>query len=363
VRFSDQNRSMRAKTPPKVPKVIVRQEAGVMHIILNRPRVINSLDLEMVHLIRRAFEETETASRTKCILLRGNGEKGFCAGGDIKALTVAVEEDTADQALRFFEEEYGLDLFIHRFPKPVIALADGITMGGGLGLAAGADRVVATETTRMAMPETRIGFFPDVGATGWMFTKCPQGYPEFLGLTGYEMVGAECVRLGMATHLIPRRNLSRVVKILEQHADRLSRVKSESCQQLSALIEPFSERDIPRKPAMDAWVRTYFSGKTSLSEMLASLSQCRLEQGLCEGVFKRLSERSPTALVVTLRLLRHNQGRPLDEVFHADLKAARFIISHPDYREGVRARLLDKDDEPRWNPDAVHKVKPIQLSL
>jgi len=334
-----------------------------MRIILNRPRVINSLDLEMVRLIKRAFEEAEAASRIKCILMQGNGEKGFCAGGDIKALTEAVEEDIQERALLFFEEEYGLDLLIHRFPKPVVALVDGITMGGGLGLAAGSDIVVATETTRMAMPETRIGFFPDVGATGWLFTKCPRGYPEFLALTGYEMVGSECVRLGLATHLIPSSKLSSVVRILKGHAAQLSRVKSEAVHELSALIEPLSQRDIPRKSAMDAWVDTYFSGKNSLSEMLSSLSQCRLEHELCEGVFERLSERSPTALVLTLMLLRHNDGQPLDEVFHADRKAARFIINHPDYREGVRARLLDKNDKPRWKPDAVHKVKPFDLSL
>jgi len=354
---------MKDKTLPKNPKVIVRQEGHLMSMILNRPRVINSLDLEMVRLIKKAFEEAEASSRTKCVLLSGNGEKGFCAGGDIKALTATVEENTQDQALQFFEEEYDLDLLIHHFPKPVIVFANGVTMGGGLGLTAGADIVVATENTRMAMPETRIGFFPDVGATGWLFTKCPPGYPEFLGLTGYEMVGGECVRLGLATHLIPRSKLGSLIRILEEQADQLSPVKSEAVQQLSALIEPLPERDIPRKSAMDAWVRTYFSGKTSLSEMLASLSQCRLEHELCEGVFNRLSERSPTALVLTLSLLRHNQGRPLNEVFHADLKAARFIINHPDYREGVRARLLDRDDNPRWTPDDIQKVKPIHLSL
>jgi len=354
---------MKDRTLPNDRKVIVRQGNGVMRIILNRPRVINSLDLEMVRLIRRGFEEAAAASRIKCVLLRGNGKKGFCAGGDIKALTAAVEKDTQDQALQFFEEEYDLDLLIHHFPKPVIVFANGVTMGGGLGLAAGCDIVAANETTRMAMPETRIGFFPDVGATGWMFNKCPRGYPEFLGLTGYEMVGAECVRLGFATHLIPRRNLSSVVRILEEHSNQLSHIKFEAVQQLSALIEPLAKRDIPRQPAMDDWVRTYFSGKTSLSEMLASLSQCRLEHELCEGVFNRLSERSPTALVLTLRLLRHNQGRPLDEVFHVDLKTARFIINHPDYREGVRARLLDRDDKPRWTPDDIQKVKPIHLSL
>ena len=110
-----------------------------------------------------------------------------------------MQAGEAWRADQFFQEEYALDLAIHEFPKPVVVLADGVTMGGGLGLAAGADLVIATERTRIALPETRIGFFPDVGATGWLFTKCPPGYPEFLALTGYEIQGAECLRLGLAT--------------------------------------------------------------------------------------------------------------------------------------------------------------------
>ena len=123
------------------------------------------------------------------MVICGAGDRGFCAGGDLKELTRAVQAGAVHLADQFFREEYALDLMIHQCPKPVVVLAHGITMGGGLGLAAGADLVVATEATRMAMPETRIGFFPDVGGTGWLFTKCPPGYPEYLALTGYELAG------------------------------------------------------------------------------------------------------------------------------------------------------------------------------
>ena len=121
------------------------------------------------------------------MVICGAGDRGFCAGGDLKELTRAVQAGAVHLADQFFHDEYALDLMLHQCPKPVVVLAHGITMGGGLGLAAGADIVVATETTRMAMPETRIGFFPDVGGTGWLFTKCPPGYPEYLALTGYEL--------------------------------------------------------------------------------------------------------------------------------------------------------------------------------
>ena len=343
--------------------MVVQEDNHMQRIVLNRPGVINSLDLEMIRSIQSALDDAEQSESIRLVLLMGNGEKGFCAGGDIKAIAQALKHTDTHQLVRFFEEEYALDLRIHGFPKPVIVIADGITMGGGLGLAAGADIVVATERTRMAMPETRIGFFPDVGATGWMFTKCPEGYPEFLCLTAYEMVGAECVRLGLASCLVPWKDLYRVQPMLAEHSTRIPAEKSQAVQMLHSLFDPLKNDPIPHKPAMDAWVRSYFSGKTSLTEILASLSQCSLETELCEGVFYRLSERSPTALVLTLLLLRHNEGRALDEVFRADTAAARFILNHPDFFEGVRARLLDKDDNPCWDPDKIETVAPIELDL
>lgn len=336
-------------------KVIVRHDDHMTSIILNRPRVINSLDVEMIRLIQKALDEAEASPKTRLVLFRGMGEKGFCAGGDIKALTRAVK-DNKEKAIAYLEEEYALDLRIHYFTKPVIVFADGITMGGGLGLAAGADMVLATERTRMAMPETRIGFFPDVGATGWLFTKCPKGYPEFLGLTGYESVGPECVRVGLASHLVSWKRLPELVQIFESYSGRLSAEKSTAVSRLHLVSGPLTEDAVTPNPAMDEWVRTYFSGKTSLMDIMTSLSRCSLQKKRCEGVFQRLSERSPTALVLTLNLLRHNEGRSLQEVFRADVTAARFILNHPDYFEGVRARLLDKDDNPKWRPDSIEKV-------
>jgi len=347
----------------KDSKVIVRHENGVMRIILNRPNMINSLDLEMIRLIKMALDEAEVSEKIRCVILLGNGEKGFCAGGDIKAIAQAIRDSNTHILIRFFEEEYALDLKIHNFPKPVILIANGITMGGGLGLAAGADIVVATDRTLMAMPETRIGFFPDVGATGWMFTKCPMGYPEFIGLTGYEMVGAECVRLGFASYLVSREKLKLIPQMLEKHSHRFPSEKSGAVQMLRSIFDIIKEDKIPTNAAMDEWVRKYFSGKTSLTKIMASLSTCSLTTELCKGVFQRLSERSPTAMLLTLQLLRHNEGRALDEVFKADAVAARFILNHPDYFEGVRARILDKDDKPRWQPDSVEKVRPLELNF
>jgi len=343
--------------------VLVKKDHHTLSIGLNRPQVLNSLNHDMVRRIQRALDKAKQDNAIHLVLLYGEGERGFCAGGDIKAMAQAVREGKMEKALQFLEEEYALDLSIHRFPKPVVVLADGITMGGGLGLCGGADMVLATERTRSAMPETRIGFFPDVGATGWMFRKCPPGYPEYLGLTGYEMTGAECVRVGFATHLTASENGPKILNLLKKHSPRISKEKPTAVKQLIGLFEPFLDTRIPRKPEMDDWVKTYFAGKTSVTGILAELRQCSIFDDLCDGVFERLSERSPTALVVTLQLLSHNEGKHMEEGLRADLKAARYILAHADYLEGVRARILDKDDRPRWEPERLEKAGKIDLDL
>ena len=245
----------------------------------------------------------------------------------------------------------------------MVALADGITMGGGLGLAAGADLVVATERSRMAMPETRIGFFPDVGATGWLFERCPPGYPEYLALTGYELMGGECVRLGLATHLVASARLPELWANLTGISARLSSDKGEAVGQVRACLEALAEKNLPSRPEFDAWVAEHFAGKRSLGEIVASLRQCSLETTWCREVFERLAERSPTALALTLELLRANEGRPLPEVFQREARAAHFMIQHPDYLEGIRARIIDKDDQPRWQPGSIDELGHLESDL
>ncbi len=167
--------------------VLFNIKKSMAEIILNRPDAINSLNTEMIKSITDYLNMALGNDQCRFILFYGSGNKGFCAGGDVKDLARKADKKLFDEVNLFFKKEYALDLMIHNSTKPIIVIADGVTMGGGLGIAAGADIVLATERTRMAMPEARIGFFPDVGATGWLFSRCPKGYPEYLSLTGYEM--------------------------------------------------------------------------------------------------------------------------------------------------------------------------------
>ncbi len=343
------------------PPVFTERSEGLVTIVLNRPKALNSLTLDMIRTIHGAFEAAEADPSIHLIVFRGEGDRGFCAGGDVKALARAAAEGRLGEVLAFFREEYALDLRIHRCSKPVAVVADGITMGGGLGLAAGADVVLATERTHMAMPETRIGFFPDVGATGWLFRKCPPGYPEYLALTGYDLIGCECVRVGLATHCVPSHRLPEVLAAFKAQAVHLPDGDGKAgAESLRTLLQAFDLGPSDPQPDRDAWVRTYFSGKTRVAGILEGLKECGIRNRLCDDVFHRLSERSPTALVATLKLLRHNQGRSLEEVFDADLRAAATLIRHPDYTEGVRARLIDKDDRPRWRPPSIEEVGTLE---
>lgn len=343
--------------------VLIKRNNQTLSIVLNRPQAVNSLDRKMVQLIGEGLEEAKKNPLVKRVLFYGEGEKGFCAGGDVKMMARLVGRGKLEECLDFLEEEYRVDLTIHRFPKPVIVLADGITMGGGLGLCAGADIVVSTERTRSAMPETRIGFFPDVGATGWMFRKCPPGYPEYLGLTGYEMVGTECVRVGLTTHSVASGDIPLIRTLLEESHLSVSPERVEAAETIAGLIEPFLQKEIPSKSSMDDWVGDYFAGKATVTAIAEGLRECSIFMDLCNDVFRELSERSPTALVLTHRLLRRNEGRTMEDVLRADLQAAHFILSHPDFLEGVRARLLDRDDKPRWQPETIEMAEQLALPL
>ena len=343
--------------------VLSRSSKFMSSIILNRPDTLNSLNIEMIASITGYLKTAFNDNKCKFILFYGKGTKGFCGGGDVKELAQKVKEKEYTEVNLFFEKEYALNLMIHESPKPIAVIADGVTMGGGLGIAAGASIVMATQRTRMAMPETKIGFFPDVGATGWMFSRCPRGYPEYLGLTGYDMVGAECVRLGFATHFIKSENIPEITEILENYELEDGISKETTRKRILEQIARYLTSNIPVNQDMDDWVATYFSGKSDLNGILDSLSKCELQQELCDKVFVSIAERSPTALVLTLKLLRRNEGRPLPDVFATELKAAKFIIRHPDYLEGIRARLIDRDDKPIWKPDKLAEVDLANLKI
>ncbi len=332
--------------------VILKHNPASLSIILNRPQAINSLTIPMIDAIAQALHDAIHNESIYFVILYGYGTKGFCAGGDIKKLYQASVDGDSNYIKEFYSKEYALDYLIHTYPKPVIVCSHGITMGGGMGLAAGATRVVVTEHTVMAMPESRIGFFPDVGSTGWLFKKCKQGYPKYLALTGDELHGRECVRVGLAHYQVLSYTLPQCIEELEQFLPQSRQVVLE----IDAIIQKYSTEVHKENTEKDLWVAQYFDTDGLLQSILTTLAQCSTQHDLCSGVFSRIAERSPTSLVMTELLLTANRGRPLDEVLARELKAAVFMTQHHDYREGVRARIIDKDNTPQWQPSKIEDV-------
>jgi len=340
-----------------VSNIIIRNSPASLSIILNRPEAINSLTVEMIDCITSALKQALHNESVHFILIYAYGSKGFCAGGDIKKLYQASISGDSNYIKEFYSKEYALDYLLHTYPKPVIVFAHGITMGGGMGIAAGATRVVVTEQTMMAMPEGRIGFIPDVGSTGWLFTKCKKGYPYYLALTGDTLYGAECVHAGLAHNQI----LSHIVSQCIAELERLQCSNDEVLSRINSILSFYSTPVQLSQGAKDEWIGQYFDTDKPVQCMLQSLKQCSTHHKLCNGVFTRIAERSPTSLVLTHLLLKVNKGKPLDEVFARELKAAIFMTQHNDYREGVRARLIDKDNKPEWQPEKIEDVDSALL--
>ncbi|SAL54821.1 enoyl-CoA hydratase/isomerase [Caballeronia terrestris] len=319
-------------------------------VTLNRPRALNALSHEMIVLLADAFERCRNDDAIAAVVLRGAGEKAFCAGGDIRALYDGARSNTP--WLPFFIDEYRLDYAIHHFPKPVVALMDGIVLGGGMGLAQGAALRVVTERTKMAMPETRIGMLPDVGATYFM-RRMPLDVELYAGLTGAMLGGADAVAYGLADVCVPSAWLRDFMQRIEalswdKPLDALRRV----------FVPPANiERDAPLD-AHRAQIRRHFGGATSggVERIVSSLAgDTSTEFGA--ATLATLTSHSPTMLEVTHRALLRGRHMSLADCFRMEMGIVYRAISDGDFLEGVRALIVDKDQRPRWAPATLAEVR------
>jgi enoyl-CoA hydratase len=322
------------------PAVLVRADRGLGRLTLNRPRAINALNLEMVQRMHEALDAWEHDPEVDVVLLDGAGERGLCAGGDVRGLAEQVTSGRAEDAGVFFRAEYALNARIAEYPKPFVAFADGVTMGGGIGVAGHARIRIVTEHSKLAMPETRIGFTPDVGGT-WLLAHAPGRLGEYLGLTGHVMDAADAVYAGFADHLVPRDNLDALRDALETRADPSSP---------SELVLLFDETPGPsRLSSAREWIDDAFAADT-VAEIVERLR--RRAEPEASAAADLLGELSPTGLAVTLAAIRRARQLP-------GLRAALaqeyglvmwFATTQPDLPEGIRAQVIDKDRAPRWQP-------------
>ncbi|MEO6533779.1 MAG: enoyl-CoA hydratase/isomerase family protein [Pseudolysinimonas sp.] len=334
---------MAAQSPEVVERrdeVLVRRDRALGRLILNRPRAINALNHSMVLTLAAALAEWQADDSVSTVLLSGAGERGLCAGGDIVAIYTAMR-DGRDDALRFWADEYQLDAAISRYPKPYVALMDGLVLGGGVGLSAHGGIRVVTERTRIGMPEVSIGFFPDVGGT-YLLARAPGELGTHMGLTGGTASGADAIALGLADHFVPSDRLDEFVTALETRDanDALARFAveppaSELLAQRSWIDEPYAGDD-----AEAIVERLAVSGETAAQEAAATIRT-----------------KSPTSVALTLAALRRAAALPsLEAALDQDFRVATRISRGAEVIEGIRAQVIDKDRAPRWSPATLAEV-------
>jgi enoyl-CoA hydratase len=307
-------------------------------IHLNRPKAINALTLEMIHDMETAFTRFEDDPAIAAVLVTGEGERGLCAGGDIRALYEHGRDGVGEA---FFRAEYRMNAHIAAYKKPYIAFMDGITMGGGVGISAHGSLRIVTQRTRLAMPETGIGFFPDVGAT-WLLTRQPGELGTYIGLTGEAIGGADAILAGLADYFVPSEELPALAKALADSADPEALVKT--------VAKPVQAPLSAHRAEIDA----AFAHDT-VEEIIAALSASGSEFAV--NILQTLKRRSPTSLKVTLRLLRAARHKSsLRECLEQEYAAAHAVLASDEFYEGVRAAVIDKDRNPRWSPAAIEAV-------
>ncbi|UNX54504.1 enoyl-CoA hydratase/isomerase family protein [Georgenia sp. TF02-10] len=323
---------------------VVRTAAdGVGRITLNRPAAINALTAEMIAAVDEALEAWADDDAVRTVLLDGAGERGFCAGADVRALREAVLDGATERAVGFLRAEYRLDERIATYPKPVVALMDGITMGGGVGLSAHAAVRVVTERSVVAMPETRIGFVPDVGSTH-LLGRAPGRTGFHVGLRAASVGPGDAIYLGLADHLVPAADLPALVEELQRGRGR----------EVPAAVARFA---VPApEPALAAerwWVDACYGAPTAREVVR------RLEQHEAPGARQAAADLralSPTAVAVAHQVLARGAAGILRDALALELRAGVGLARRPDFVEGIRAQLVDKDRTPRWRPASLAEV-------
>ena len=333
--------------------LIVRREGAAGVIRLNRPKAINAMTLEMSEGIDAALDRFETDPEVAVIILEGSGERGLCAGGDIRGLWESSREG-GDLGARFWRQEYVMNARIAKYPKPYVAFMDGLVMGGGVGLSGHASHRVVTDRTKLAMPEVGLGFFPDVGGT-WLLSRSPGEIGAYFGLTGETMNGPDAIHAKFADAVVPAAKWPELREALTKVRQGVN------AAEVSKLINSFATGETAGPVAAKEPIIDALFGFDRMEDIFAALKRDGSEFAL--ATLKTLNEKSPRGMVVTLKLLRLGRSASsLEECLVREYRAALEVFRSDDFREGVRAAVIDKDRNPSWSPPRIEDVTPGMLA-
>jgi len=322
--------------------VVVEQRGRLGVLTLDRPRAINALVPEMVHLMQEALDRWADDDDVATVLVTGSGDRGLCAGGDLQGMYRDARDGTRG-SIDFWRDEYHLDHTLATYPKPVVVLMDGIVLGGGIGISAHASHRVVTERTSVGMPETRIGFVPDVGGP-WLLARAPGELGTHLALTASNAEAADAIALDLADVLVPSDRLPELERALETGDPGAVLARMSADPGPSSLL------------AQRTWIDAGYAG----DDVLAIVARLRSSDvAEARRAADDIEARSPTAVTITLAALRRAATLPdLRSALDQDLAVSTFLLGVPDMAEGIRAQVIDKDRSPRWNPATLAAVDP-----
>jgi enoyl-CoA hydratase len=344
--------------------ILFGREGRVATVTLNRPQALNAFTLGMYRALAPMLRQWEGDPEIRAVLIRGAEGRAFCAGGDIRAIYEAGRGISGDRELTsvFFREEYEIIRHIHRFPKPCLAIVDGITMGGGAGVSVNGAYRIATERTLLAMPETGIGLFPDVGATRFL-NLCPGHIGRYLGLTGARLGPADALYCGFATHFVPRECMPALVGEL----GGLAWPPGAEAKQAEDLLARFNaDPGAPPLAARQAAIDRCF-GFGKVEAILAALERVASAGGpdaeWAGETRSGLLTKSPTSLKITLRQLIAGQDFDIEGALTLEYRLTQHAMAGHDFYEGVRAVVIDKDQKPRWRPPTLSEVTDRMIDV
>ena len=319
----------------------VKESLGL--ITLNRPKALNALTLSMVRKIHPKLKEWENDSSIKYVLIKAQGERAFCAGGDIRALH-DWGKNNEDEAIGFYREEYTLNQYIKRYPKPYISLVNGIVMGGGVGLSVHGSHRIAGENYSFAMPETGIGLFPDVGGS-FFLSRLKYEAGTYLALTGSRIKAADAIFLQTATNFVKSENFSSIINDLSKGerdpGDIITSYSSSPDEESEfEMISDFSLKN--------------FKGNT-IEEIIDNLKNNNSD--LARKILSIIGTKSPTSLKVALRSLKLGRKNSFEDCMKMEFRMVNKVMNDHDFYEGVRALIIDKDNKPSWSPKSIEDVE------
>ena len=327
-------------------ELIVSVQGGLGLMTLNRPKAVNALSYNMIGLIDQALTEFEHNKDVHAVLIRGAGDRGLCAGGDVVSIhDNAINNDLA-AAVPFFREEYTLNNRIYNYPKPYIAIMNGLVLGGGVGVSSPGSHRVATDSTKLGMPEVGIGFSPDVGGT-YFLAKAPRNVGNYMALTAAHVSGADAVYIGMADVRVPDARIAALVERLESIT---------APEQVDEILAEYHEPGESTLENESLWIDEAF-GAATVEEILTTVEVVAAQGNeVAQNAVKVLQRHSPTGLKVTLEAVRRDQNMEFSEVLAQDLRTTMHAMEGVDLAEGIRAQIIDKDRNPQWDPAQLTDV-------